>query len=72
MTKNTYGLADKHTVAQAAAEKGELSGTKPLSKPIRWAIFAVGCGLALVLYAIWRDYIDSMAGAFLAASFVAR
>ena len=55
MTKNTYGLADKHTVAQAAAEKGELSGTKPLSKPIRWAIFAVGCGLALVLYAIWRD-----------------
>lgn len=53
--KNTYGLADKPTVAQAAAEKGKPSGTKPLSKPIRWAIFAVVCCLALVVYAAWKD-----------------
>ncbi|EXI76483.1 MAG: hypothetical protein AW07_00431 [Candidatus Accumulibacter sp. SK-11] len=66
--KNTYGLADKPAVAQAAAEKDKLSRTKPVKKISRWVIFAVGCALALVVYTVWREIDRSYGLGFVSAA----
>ena len=39
-----------------------------MKKLFRWSIFSVGCILALVIYAVWKDYDRIHGGGFLSGA----